>query len=252
MNSLKERLQKGETLYGLGSLLPSSQLQEMVSLSGFDFSMIDFEHGLMEVGIAENMLRSLKGSSTVGVLRIPPGDYNMVGKVLDMGATVVQIPQIESKEEAEKAVRAAKYPPRGNRGSAHVVRAAQYTAMDRKLFYGSANDETMVILQIEGLKASQNAAEIMDVEGVDIIFLGPVDLSNSLGVPGQIEHPLVEEKMLELVNLAKSKGKFVGTYVETKAAADKWKACGVQYLMYQSDIEMIFDQFKDTAAMLKK
>lgn len=249
--SLKEKLQQGETVFGCFSLIPSPQIQEIIGVSGFDFAIIDFEHGTMDLGTAENLMRAQMARGLTTAVRVKPGDLRSIGKVLDMGAEVVQIPQIGSKEEAENAVRAAKFPPRGERGAAHVVRAASYCGVDRSDYYANANEDTMVILQIEGLEAAKQAESIMSVDGVDVIFLGPHDLAQALGVPGQTEHPLVEGKMEELVTLAKKHHKWVGTYVESVRAAEKWSKLGVQYLAFQSDVDLIHTMMKQTADSLQ-
>jgi len=251
-NRLLKRLNAGETLLGIFSQMPSPTVQEMIALSGYDFSVVDMEHGVLDYVVVEDMVRALQGRGALAAVRVSPGDIKSIGKVLDFGADIVLVPQIENREMGEKAVDAAKFPPMGHRGAAHVVRAGRYSTMNKVQYFAEANVITSVALQIEGLEAAKHADEIMSIEGVDIIFLGPHDLAQSLGVPGQPEHPKVVEKMEELVKLAREKGKFLGTYVESVEMFKKWSDAGVQFLAYQSDIDTMASKLMERASEAKK
>ncbi len=252
MPTLKERLQKEDVVLGYFGEIPSPHVQEVMTLAGFDFTIIDFEHGTMDLGVAENMMRAIQVRGGSVVVRVPDFNYSLLSKALDMGADAVQMPQISTKEEAMEAVKYAKFQPDGERGAAHIVRAARYGNVPRLDYYSGENKRTLLICQIEGVEGMANADEIMSVEGVDMIFIGPHDLAQSLGIPGQTEHPMLEEKMQELVEKAKQHGKIVGTYVESKKALDKWKKAGVRYLAYTSDTEMIYSNVCNLLQELKK
>ena len=163
-----------------------------------------------------------------------------MSEVLDIGAGGIQVPQISSKEEAETVIKRTKFFPVGERGVCRFVRAANYSAKNRFQYFKDAN-ESVTILQIEGQKGIDNIEEIISIKGIDVIFIGPYDLSQSLGVAGQIDHPIVEQKMLEIVRICSDRGITVGTFVDTVENALKWKKLGVKYISYSVDIGIFYD-----------
>ena len=164
----------------------------------------------------------------------------IISRVLDVGAAGVQIPQITTRAEAEAAIAYAKFHPQGERGVCRYVRAANYSSMDKFRYFQEAN-ENLVILQLEGQKALQNMEEILSVPGIDIIFIGPYDLSQSLGLTGQVTHPQVEGKMREIIAACKQRGIAVGTFSDTIENARKWREAGVQYLSYAADVGIFYE-----------
>ena len=133
--------------------------------------------------------------------------------------------------------------PKGERGVSGVVRAANYSTMQSEDYFKMSN-ENLLIIQLEGKEAIRNINTILDVEGVDVLFIGPYDLSQSLGVPGQVEHPKVTETIYEAVKKIRSKGLVAGTFVASIEAAGKWKDAGVQFIGYSVDILIFADAAK--------
>jgi len=244
-NILKERLINKEIVIGPFMKLPSPPVVEIVGLAGFDYVIIDCEHGPLNVLEAENMVRAAHLVNMAAVLRVGENRPHPISRALDIGADAVQIPQISSKEDAIKAVKAAKFAPLGERGVCRYVRAANYSSLDKKEYFKLANEETMVIIHVEGVEGINNIDEILEVEGIDIIFIGPYDLSQSLGIPGDVNNVIVEEKMKEVIKKAHEKGKLVGTFVDDLDAAKKWRALGVQYISYSVDVGIIYESFKN-------
>ncbi len=152
----------------------------------------------------------------------------------------MQIPQITLAEDAREAVRAAKYYPKGERGVCRFVRAAHYSTIPREQYFKQAND-TLVILQIEGRDAIQNLDAILEVEGFDILFIGPYDLSQSMEVPGQTSHPDVVAAMRDVVAKAREHGILVGTFVDDHDKLVMWHSAGVKYLSYSVDVGILCD-----------
>lgn len=189
----------------------------------------------------QNNIRAAQVSGIVPIVRV--SNYENISKVLDIGAAGVQIPQVSDAAEAKRAVREAKYFPEGERGVCRFVRAAHYSAMDRTEYFPSAN-QALVIIQLEGQEAIENLDEIMEVKGIDILFIGPYDLSQSLGVPGQTTHPLVVEQMQKIVARAKEKGILVGTFTDSMETLKMWSDAGVQYLSYSVDMGIFCEACK--------
>ena len=156
---------------------------------------------------------------------------------------IIYVPKIDSKASAEKVMEHTRFAPKGQRGVCRFVRAAKYSAMDRFVYFKEAN-ETVTVLQIEGQEGIRNLDQVLSVPGIDVLFVGPYDLSQSLGVPGQIDHPMVEEKMLEIVHKCAEKNVIVGTFVDTIDNAIKWKKLGVKYISYSVDVGIFYDALK--------
>ena len=133
------------------------------------------------------------------IIRVAKNDESLILRALDIGVQGVEIPQINRKEDAVKAVNSVKFSPQGFRGVCKYVRAANYSSMDRFKYFESANKETMIIIHIEGIKGINNLDEILSVSGIDVIFIGSHDISQALGIPDKIDDPLVEEKMQEVI-----------------------------------------------------
>lgn len=251
-NKLKESLLKGESIYGPFSKIQDPTIVEIAALSNFDFIIIDMEHGPFSIEYAQNMIRAAEARGITPVVRVTENNETLILRLLDIGAQCIQVPQICKKEDAEKVVKATKFYPEGERGMCRYVRAAEYTNIGPADHFGKANDNVVSIIHIEGLEGIENLEEILSVDGIDIIFLGPYDLSQSCGVPGQVHHEKVVNSMKDAVKLARKHGKAVGTFTESVENAKKWKDIGVQYISYAVDVGLIMNTFKDITKQLKK
>ena len=244
-NRLKERLADKKYIVGPFLKLPSPAVVEIMGIAGFDYVIIDCEHGPLNILAAEDMVRAAHLAGISAVIRVGENNAGMISRALDIGADAVQVPQICSKKDAEDLLQAAKYFPAGERGVCRYVRAAKYSAVEKNEYFKKANQESMVIIHIEGQEGINNLDEIISVDGIDIVFIGPYDLSQSLGLPGQVNHPLVEEKMRAVVEKARKNGKYVGTFVDDVETGNKWIKLGVQYISYSVDVGIIYNACKD-------
>lgn len=242
-DSLKEfrrKLNDGETVFGTFMKTGDPMFVEAAGISGFDYVILDTEHGPVTIENQQNNIRAAEARNTVPIIRLKDCNENTIGKALDIGAYGIQVPQINTAEEAEKVVKCAKFYPYGMRGVCRFVRAADYSNMDRGEYFEDSKN-LLIILQLEGIGAIKNLDEILDVDGVDILFIGPYDLSQSLGIPGQVNNPIVVNAMREIVEKAKAKGKVVGTFVDTYEDFKLWRDLGLQYLSYSVDVGMYMD-----------
>lgn len=251
MSVFKERLQKGEKLFGPFMNMNYPAAIEIAGLAGFDFVIIDNEHGEIPLEGTVDLIRAAKLTGIPAIVRVYEGNPELIDKALDLGADGVQIPNIGSKEAAETAVRAAKFAPTGSRGCNRFVRAGRYGSILKENFFGKANDETAVILQVEGQDGVQALPEILTVPGIDVLFVGPYDLSASLGIPGQVDHPKVIEQMNIIMEQAKKVGVAIGFFVDDVKKAVEWKNRGVQYVSFSSDVGELFIRFKENADYFK-
>lgn len=243
-NFIKEKIAAGEAVVGPFLKMSDPALIEQAALAGFDFCIIDMEHGPLNYEVAQNMIRAAELHGMSPIIRTTDASDEHILRALDIGAHGVEVPQVNTKESCEAVVSACKYFPRGTRGVCRYTRAAEYTNIDKADHFKLSNENTMVLVHIEGLRGIQNLSGILEVEGLDIIFLGPYDLSQSCGVPGETTNPIVVEKMKEAVAMAAAKGVKVGTFVESAESATFWKEQGVSYLAYSVDTGIYFNACK--------
>lgn len=234
INEFRKKLKNGEDVYGPFVKTEDPMFVEIIGLSGFDFVILDMEHGPVSLQQQQNNIRASISRDLLPIVRVKDINENTIGSVLDIGACGIQVPQVKNAFQAKQVVEFSKFYPFGMRGVCRFVRAADYSAMDRSQYFEDSRD-ILIIIQLEGEEAIANLDEILSVEGIDILFIGPYDLSQSLGVPGKINDPLVIEKVSEITEKAKKRGKIVGTFVDTIPNTIKWREAGIQYLSYNTD-----------------
>lgn len=233
--NFKEKINNNDAVFGIFMKTGDPAFVEVAGWSGMDFVILDMEHGPINVQSLQNNIRAAQVANVLPVVRVTGVTEEAIGRVLDIGAAAIEIPQITNAEQARKAINIAKFHPQGERGVCRFVRAAKYSITDREDYFKSAND-TIVIVQIEGKEGMNNIEEILSVEGIDILFLGPYDISQSLGLTGQTTHPKVIQAMKRIVKIAKEKGVVIGTFTDTSETMKMWIDTGVQYISYSVDV----------------
>jgi 4-hydroxy-2-oxoheptanedioate aldolase len=229
-NLTKRALREGKSVFGCFVRYPDPTLVDFVSYAGWDFLIFDGEHGSLEPRECENLVRSAELHDVTAIVRVPTNQPHVILRFMDTGAQGCQVPWVEDAADAERAVQSVKYGPRGTRGLAGV-RAADYGQREALGEYvRSANEETLVIVHVESAHAVERVDEIAAIDGVDVVFLGPTDLSNSLGVPGELGHPLVVEHLERAAAATLAAGKVVGVTVPTAEAAVGWLERGARYV----------------------
>ncbi len=217
--------------------------------AGFDFVILDLEHGPNSVQTTQNLIRAAEVAGLAAVVRVKENNLSVIGEVLDIGAVGVQVPQVNDAASARRIIRAAKFAPLGQRGVCRFVRAAGYSSIDRFQYFREAN-EALVIVHIEGQEGLAGLTGVLGVEGVDVVFIGPYDLSQSLGLPGQVEHEKVTTAMRGIVAECSRRGVAVGTFVETPEGARKWRSLGVRYLAYSVDVGLFYEKCREVVSEL--
>ena len=238
-SDLKQKLESGKCVYGPFVRIPDPAVMEILGYAGFDFAIIDLEHGPMGVHQAENLVRAGKLAGMAPVIRIRENAETMIVRALDTGASAVQIPQINTAAAAQKAARAARFYPRGMRGVCAFTRNAEYSNIPIPDYFAKANENTLTILQIEGCDGLNDLDAILEVQRIDVLFIGPYDLSQALGVPGEVMSRTVLKAMETITAKARAKGVFVGSFSAGKEALRLHRDMGVQYLSYHIDGEIL-------------
>lgn len=218
------------------------EVVEMLAMAGYDFGVLDIEHGgAVNMNDVYPMILAAENRGIKLLARIPGVNETYIKWLLDLGIGGLQIPHIKTKEDAQRAVEYAKFHPMGERGLCRFVRAAEFSNIPKEQYIANANSKALIVLQIEGVEGAKNIEEIASVEGVDIIFVGPYDLSQSMGLTGQIWHPDVAKEITRIINICKSKGIATGVFTDTPEGIKHWSELGVKYLNYRIDTEMFLD-----------
>ncbi|MCI0387981.1 MAG: aldolase/citrate lyase family protein [Acidobacteria bacterium] len=231
VNKTKAKLTSGETVFGCFYRYPEPGIVEVLSYQGWDFILFDGEHGTLEPRDCENLARAAELHDVTTLVRVTTNLPPVILRYLDTGVQGAQIPMINSKAEAEASVRAVKYHPRGVRGLAGV-RADDYAQRQPfKDYVVQANDETMVIAQVETGIGAEQISEIVEVPDIDVIFIGQTDLSHSLGVPGDTQHPIVQAALDRIVTVVNQSDKALGVLVPNAQGAQAWRERGARYIV---------------------
>lgn len=245
----RERLLSREKLVGTLLTLPSPEVAEILATAGLDWLFIDLEHTPLEPRDAQAILQAV-GERAAGVIRVPLNDEIWIKKALDIGAAGVIIPLVNSVAEAQRAVRFCKYPPQGAR-SVGLARAQGYGA-DLPGYLARANRDTAVIVQIEHIEAVENIHEILALEGIDALLVGPYDLSASLGRMGAVEHPTVQAAITRVRDACLEQrmplGIFAASAERTRAYLDQ----GYTLIAAGSDTLMLDRAARETVSALKR
>lgn len=250
MKGIKKRLDDGEVLIGAFLSLGSGIASEIVAGAGFDWVVIDLEHGLGTEANVVEQLQGLRHAGTVAVVRVESSQRQRIHRVLDLGADGIMCPRVESAEDAGMAIRAMQYPPLGNRGVAKMIRAADYGVGFDKYFERAAN-ELLGIIQIETLEALEHLDAIAAIPGVDVLFIGPSDLSMALGIFGQTDHPLFVATMDRIIAAAVKAEKHVGILMADPADLPKYHSLGIRLLACGTDAGFLNKSARQTASALK-
>lgn len=249
---LEQALSDGRPVLGPFCKMGEPMIYELAGLAGFDFAIIDMEHGALGFETALNLVRTCEGAGISPVIRVPANRPELVQRALDIGAHAVQVPEINSAEQARQLVEAARYHPEGRRGVCRFVRAARYADIPKADYFPYANRMQKIIAHIEGKEGFENLDAILAVGGIDVIFIGPYDLSQSLGIPGQVDHPRLRKTMSEIVRRSRAANAAVGTFVESPRQAAAWIRQGVTYVSYSVDVELVRTAFASVVASVKR
>jgi 4-hydroxy-2-oxoheptanedioate aldolase len=226
--NFRDRLLNGETVVGTFQLLDSAMVSEMVGVAGMDFVVYDQEHGPLGAETTLELAAAAQNRGVAPIVRVRANEEAEIQRALDIGSAGVQVPQVETEADAQAAVDATRFDPLGSRGLSQYVRAGDYWGSNT--YTEDQNEDVVLIVQVEGERGVENIEDILDVDGIDAVFLGPYDLSQSLGIPGQVTHERVETLMEDVCERAADAGVAVGAFADTPAIANRWIDAGVQYV----------------------
>jgi len=252
MSCFRQRLQHGEVLLGQMILeLFTPGIGPMLDACGLDFVIFDMEHGRCDLALLSEMIASCRGSNIFPMARVPDVNFAPLSRALDIGARGVMVPRVETRQQAEDIVSQLKYAPQGRRGVALGIAHDLYRAGNAE-FFARANDEIAVILLLETEKAMENLDEIVSVPGVDVAWMGHYDLTVSMGIPAQFDHPRLLAAMDALVASCRKHGVAAGFLPPTPESAVHWIDKGFRAISLGSDIGVFLDGVRKFRAHVLK
>lgn len=257
VNRVRERLAKGEIALGGTAQIGSPEVVELIGHAGYDWVWIDAEHGSFHFETVVSMIRAAEATGVTPIVRVPDHTPSFIMKTLDSGAAGIIVPGINSKEQAASVVDSARYGPNGHRGACPMIRAAEHGAQSWPEYVKWSDENTLVWLLVEGVEGIANYDKILEVPGIDAIVMGPFDLSQALGYPGQTDHPVVVAKIEEMIRKARAKNIemmaviFSPTLEGMRKETKKWVDMGCRIVAAGADKTALTGAFKSIVENLR-
>jgi len=242
-NPLKKKLQEGKAAVGAWIIVDHPAMGEILADAGFDYVVLDGEHGQFTIESMRSVLQAIGRTDVVPLIRVADNNPVLIKQILDLGPEGIIIPMVNTAEQAREAVRACRYPPAGIRGVG-VGRAQRY-GHQFKEYFSSANDNLLICVQIEHEQAVKNVDEILAVEGIDCIYIGPADMSGSMGIPLQFDHPDLIAAIEKVMEAAKRAGVPSGMWCASLEHAAEMIKKGLQFVSFCSDVSLLVAAAKD-------
>ena len=211
-------------------------IAKICEAAGLDFVLIDMEHGPLEIPEVARMIALFKATAISPFVRVPASEYHFVARVMDAGAQGIMAPNVRTAEQARLLNDAMRYAPDGNRGLGLGTSHSDFVRPDPVAYMAEANRENLLICQIESTQALENLDEIADVDGVDCLWVGHMDLTQSMGIVGQFDHPDFLSALASVAQAARARGKFAGIQPGSLRQAVDWLAIGYNLISYSTDI----------------
>ncbi len=250
MNSIRQRALNRELLAGVWCNLGSSLTVEMAVWAGFDWILLDIEHGSGDHEMLVHQLQAAARTRASPIVRVAWNEPPRFKRVLDLGAVGVMVPYVNSAAEARLAVASMRYPPQGIRGVARFIRASGF-GEEFDAYFASANENLVTVVQIETEQAVENAREIASVDGVDVLFIGPLDLSVNMGIPQQFEHMRFRQAKGRVAEESRRAGKAAGLLLTKPEQIGSAMSEGFTFLALGSDGGMVASGMRDTVAAFR-
>lgn len=240
MAEIKEKIKKGEHVLGtMITVFQNPDIVKILKVCGYDFVIIDCEHGSFEYGEVARMVALARAISLPVVVRIAEVRRELVLKYMEMGADGLLLPSTETKEQAELLVKYSKYAPDGDRGVSLTRPHTDYRKVSGREYMTETNKNTILMCQIESQKGVDHIEEIIGTDGIDIAFVGPNDLSQDMGILGEYAHPRMTEAYEKILQAARNAGKAAGIHFGKKEPLVPWIKAGYQMNMCGNDVSFL-------------
>jgi len=243
-NRVLSTLRGGGRVVGTFAKMHDPASVEILGLAGFQFVVLDTEHASMDRQALVDLLRAADAADTVPLVRLRNNDHVEILQALDAGALGILVPHVKTRADVERAVDAARYAPRGSRGLAPQQRSARYGMIDLQRYLAQANENILIACYCETVDAVKNMRDIVAVEDLDVVFVGPMDLSQEMGIPGKTNDPRLLAAVDEVLRIVVDAGKVAGTIAPDAAEAMRLFQRGFRFVSIGSDYGMLIAQSK--------
>jgi len=241
-SSIKTAIRGGQAVFGtFVTDITTAAIAEMLVAAGFDFFFIDMEHGSVDFETVSSITSAARALGIAPIVRIPWNDRVWILRALELGAAGILVPMVESRDDAEQILRCAKYAPEGARGVALRRLHSHYRRVDPIDYTRQANQETIVLVQIESVRAVGNVDDILSVPGIDVAYVGPSDLSQSLGLLGKMDDPALIGSIVKVIASARRHGISPGIHANDASSVRRWVKEGVRFISLGSDVGFLID-----------
>ena len=247
MNFIRQRVLDGDLLFGMIANLGSSITVEIIGAAGYDWIWLDHEHGMGGFSEMVHQLQAANATPAAPVVRVVWNDFPLIKRVLDMGASGVIVPYINTAAEAAQVVRAMRYPPEGIRGVARLLRSNSF-GFEFDSYFERANRDLLTVVQVETAESVKNAEAIAAIDGIDSLVIGPTDLSTSLGIFGQFKNPILWEAFAQVAAACKKYGKSAGILLPAQDDVDRLVEMGFRMIATGADGSLLANALKTNLA----
>lgn len=251
-NRTKKILREGKVAIGtMINMIRSPQVVQLLGAAGWDFFILDAEHGQFGWETMTDFMSVSRYETIDSMVRVVDPVYPLLARTLDLGAQGLICPRVETREHVEAIVQCTKYYPLGERGASVSGIHSGFRDVSPAEYLEWANEETLIVIQPETKKAVDNIDSLVSVKGLDAVFIGPFDLSKTLGVPGQTRHPLVVECFEKVIEACQKHGVAPGVHLQDLALAKEWIARGMRFVGFKADIRFLMEGMTAATRELK-
>jgi 4-hydroxy-2-oxoheptanedioate aldolase len=251
-SNIKKRLKNGEVVVGSFYKTNYQNVVEMMAYAGFDFIIVDNEHSNFDHVDIENIIRAADGVNLDTIIRVPAGSEENTLHGLDSGATGIQIPSLRDVDDAKRIAPFTKYYPEGRRGFNGNQRAAKYGFMNIHEYMKASNENTLLVVQVETLEMVAQVEELCTIPEIDVIFIGPGDLSQAVGKPMKVNDPDVVKVIDSIIEKTKKSGKALGIWVGNMKDAQAYIDKGVRFIGFMSDTTIFANALKEAGKQVEE
>ena len=252
INQTRERLSRGETVYGCGlQVYRSAEIPRTFAAAGFDYVFIDMEHGAFDLETVQDMIRASLEAGITPIVRVAELLYSLVARLLDAGAQGIILPRVEDPRVLAEALSWLRFPPLGRRGYGVNPTMTGYEAQTFAEIIEHQNRNTLAVVQFETVTAIENADELLALPGLDVIMVGPADLSIALGIPGEFEHSRLIRAVEGLIEKCKRHGVVPGIQTRNVVMARAWAERGMRFVGSSAEHGLLLEKAKESVAALR-
>ena len=250
-NATKEKLKRGETVYGCAlQHFRSIEVGRIFAAAGFDFLFIDCEHTGFDLETVQDAIAAAAPTGITPIVRPAELLYSLIARIMDVGAQGIILPRVDEPKLLEEAVSWMRFPPLGKRGFGMMPPVLDYKPHTMAEIVEQANANTLIITQFETQAALDRADELLSIPGIDVAMVGPADLSIALGVPGQFEHPMLVNALTRLMEVCERRGVAAGIHFRDARLSKPWAQRGMRFVSVGSELTLLMDKATETVAMM--